>query len=47
MVVSLHVVVGNWIFRTSAPSGQPCLLWSALLTHSLLALAQKSIYYYT
>ena len=26
MVVSLHVVVGNWIFRTSARSGQPRLL---------------------
>jgi hypothetical protein len=28
MVVSLHVVVGNWIFRTSAPSCQPRSLWS-------------------
>jgi hypothetical protein len=32
MVVSLHMVVGNWIFRISARSGQlhslsPCLLW--------------------
>ena len=32
MVVNLHVDVGNWIFRTSAHSGQlhllrPCLLW--------------------
>ena len=31
MVVSLHVVVGNWIFRTSAPSGQHCLLSPWLL----------------
>jgi hypothetical protein len=28
MVVSLHVVVGNLIFRTSAHSGQPRLLRS-------------------
>jgi hypothetical protein len=26
MAVSLRVVVGNYIFRTSAPSGQHCLL---------------------
>ena len=28
MIVSHHVVVGNWIFRTSACSGQPCSLLS-------------------
>jgi hypothetical protein len=32
MVVSLHVVVRNWIFRTSTRSHPPHSLWSALLT---------------
>jgi hypothetical protein len=32
MVVSLHVVIGWELnFRTSAHSGEPCSLWSALL----------------
>ena len=37
MVVSLHVVVGNWIFRTSARSGQPCWL-------SLCSLRPKDLF---
>jgi hypothetical protein len=31
MVVSLHVVVGNWIFRTSARTGWPRSLWPTLI----------------
>jgi hypothetical protein len=31
MIVNLHVFVGNWSFRTSALSSQPCSLQSALL----------------
>jgi hypothetical protein len=43
MVVSLQVVVGNLIFRTSARSS----LINSALAQSLLALAQRFIYYYT
>ena len=39
--------VGNWIFRTFACSSQPCSLRSAPLVQSLLAPAQRFIYYYT
>jgi hypothetical protein len=46
MVVSLHVVVGNYMFRTSARSSQQCSLWFAVLIQSLLAPAQRFIYYY-
>ena len=47
MVVSLHVA-GCWElnFRTSAHSGKPRSLWLTLLTQSLLALAQRFIFYY-
>jgi hypothetical protein len=45
MVVSLHVFVGNGIYRTSAHSGWPRSLRSTPLSQSLLALAQRFIYY--
>jgi hypothetical protein len=42
-VANLHVVVGNWIFRTSALSSQSHSLQSSPLTQSLLALTQRYI----
>jgi hypothetical protein len=44
MVGNLHVVVGNWIFRTSANSGQLCSLWSTPLWLALLSPAQRFIF---
>jgi hypothetical protein len=45
MVVSLQCLLGIE-FRTSALSSQPHLPCLALLAQSLLALAQRLIYYY-
>jgi hypothetical protein len=53
MVVSLNVVVGNWVLGplltlvNPSPSSWPHLLRSTPLAQSLLPLVQRFIYYYT